>query len=199
MIPSRLFVIAGPNGAGKSTFSHQLVQSQDVIDADIELMKRRKRYPDISSANLLEAMAEHWFPSLIAEALENNKDFAFETNFRNASVMDTVTLFQNKGYQTHLFFIGLPSLYESMERVMLRVQKGGHDVSNDDIAHNYSAGLANLKKYAGNFDRTIIFDNYSCEGKISQPKIVCKLEQGKLIEKATVMPKWAEIVLSAFF
>ncbi len=43
-------------------------------------------------------------------AIEKRKNFAFETNFRSESLMKLVEQFQEAGYVTNLFFIGLSSI-----------------------------------------------------------------------------------------
>ncbi|WP_343568828.1 hypothetical protein [Sphingobacterium sp.] len=65
MSQPNLYVIAGPNGSGKSTFSRSLTLLDKVIDPDVELNLRRLQFPDISSANLLEAMNDNWFPNMV--------------------------------------------------------------------------------------------------------------------------------------
>ena len=47
--------------------------------------------------------------------------------------MKTVELFTTAGFETRLFFMGLDSVEASIDRVKLRVAKGGHDVSGEYI------------------------------------------------------------------
>ncbi|PSK91038.1 zeta toxin family protein [Taibaiella chishuiensis] len=192
MSQPNLYVIAGPNGSGKSTFSRSLTLLDKVIDPDVELNLRRLQFPDISSANLLEAMNDNWFPNMVHEAIEKRKDFAFETNFRSASLMEVVKQFEEAGYLTHLFFIGLPSLQLSIKRVMLRVSKGGHDVDNADIEINYKASLENLEKYGASFDRTWLLHSSEYGKQLTLPYMVCKAEKGQLLKEQIHIPKWAE-------
>lgn len=187
-----LYVIAGPNGSGKSTFSRDLTLLNKVIDPDVELNLRRLQFPDISSANLLEAMNDNWFPNMVMDAIEKRKDFAFETNFRSESLMKVVKQFQEAGYLTNLFFIGLPSVELSVKRVMLRVSQGGHDVDNSDIEINYKASLENLEKHGASFDKTLVLQNSEYGRHLSLPRIICKAEKGQLIEESILIPKWAE-------
>ena len=192
MSQPNLYVIAGPNGSGKSTFSRSLTLLDKVIDSDVELNLRRLQFPDISSANLLEAMNGNWFPNLVKEAIEKRKDFAFETNFRSESLMEVVEQFQEAGYVTNLFFIGLPSIQLSIKRVMLRVSKGGHDVDNADIEINYKESLDNLKKHGASFDKTWLLHSHDYEKQLNVPRMICKVENGQLIEQRVHIPIWAE-------
>ena len=190
-----LFVIAGPNGAGKSTFSKDLVPAAlDVFDGDKELIRLQQKFPDTEPAQLLSYVNETLFPGQKALAVSEKKDFAFETNFASITVMDTVTLFKESAYDVHLIFIGLISIGHAMERVDLRVRRGGHSVSGDDIRTNYDEGLKNLKKFINDFDRVLIYDN-SGKSRLSLPRLQCKLQNGKLIEKSTEISAWASRIL----
>lgn len=192
MSQPNLYVIAGPNGSGKSTFSRSLTLLDKVIDPDVELNLRRLQFPDISSANLLEAMNDNWFPNMVKEAIEKRKDFAFETNFRSESLMEIVEQFQEAGYLTNLFFIGLPSIDLSVKRVMQRVSEGGHNVDNTDIEINYKASLENLEKHGASFDRTLLLHSFEHGKDLSLPYMVCKAEKGQLIEEQILIPRWAK-------
>jgi len=55
--------------------------------------------------------------------------------------------FKREGYKTHLFFVGMNSIEECIQRVSLRVQLGGHKVSEESIVFNFRQGYANLYIY----------------------------------------------------
>ena len=187
-----LFIIAGPNGAGKSTYSALLTLPElSAFDGDKELLKLQQKYRDIDTAQLLEVVNGNLFIEAKEQALKNQKDFAFETNFASKDVMHTAAFFKEKGYSINLIFIGLSSSDRAIERVASRVKKGGHNVDNEQIRYNYKKGIKNLEIFFDHFDRVMIYDNTS-NRKMSPPKLLYKLEKGQIIEKATTIPAWAE-------
>lgn len=129
-------VIAGPNGAGKSRLCPFYVSIKS-FDGDKLALNLRKEHPD---------WPEHWISGTVAselekqknQALEQKKDFAFETNFSNEMVVNMIEEFKNAGYKVSLCYFGLYSECESVSRVILRSQTGGHDVSDEVIRFNFT-------------------------------------------------------------
>ncbi len=126
MIP-QLDVFAGPNGAGKSTFSGLMLgPGVPVFDGDKEFAKLRKTFNTIDSGTLYDEVNNHIFEDWKQLQLSTKADCAFETNFRSATVMNTVQQFARSGYETNMYFFGLDSIQAAIERVRLRVAEGGH-------------------------------------------------------------------------
>ncbi|MFL5744290.1 MAG: zeta toxin family protein [Niastella sp.] len=125
-----LFIVAEPNGSGKSLFSKKLTTSElEVFDGDKHMAALIKKYPETGSEALWSFINENIFESQKREVLASRVNYAFETNFSSPDPMKTAREFKNVGYDIHLMFMGLNSLEESMQRVVHRVTKGGHNVS----------------------------------------------------------------------
>ena len=105
--------------------------------------------------------------------------------------MNTVQEFKDKGYETELIYIGLPSVDQALGRVRMRVDQGGHSVSQEDIRSNYIEGLENTLKHIEKFDRAVILDN-AVKDKANLPKTLAKYQKGKIIQQAMDLPHWAE-------
>lgn len=151
----------------------------------------QKKYPDIDAAQLMDVVNNDIFPEAKKKAINEQKDFSFETNFASKDTMHTVASFKEKGYSINLIFIGLSSSDRAIERVATRVKKGGHNVENEQIRDNYNKGMKNLELFFEHFDRAMIYDNTS-NRKMSPPKLLYKLEKGKILEKGNDIPVWAE-------
>lgn len=157
-------VIAGPNGAGKSRLCPFNVSIKS-FDGDKLALNLRKEHPD---------WPEHWISGTVASelekqktlALEQRKDFAFETNFSNKMVINMIHDFKDAGYKISLCYFGLLSENESVSRVILRTQTGGHDVSDEVIRFNFNEGLKNAKKHLRLFENLTFIDGNSDFGKI---------------------------------
>lgn len=157
-------VIAGPNGAGKSRLCPFYVSVKS-FDGDKLALNLRKEHPD---------WPEHWIGGTVASELEKQKahalehleDFAFETNFSNEMVINMIHEFKEAGYKISLCYFGLYSEDESVSRVILRSQTGGHNVSDEVIRFNFNEGLKNAKKHLDLFENLTFIDGNSDFGKI---------------------------------
>jgi len=157
-------VIAGPNGAGKSRLCPFYVSVKS-FDGDKLALNLRKEHPD---------WPEHWIGGTVASELEKQKahalehleDFAFETNFSNEMVINMIHEFKEAGYKISLCYFGLYSEDESVSRVILRSQTGGHDVSDEVIRFNFNEGLKNAKKHLDLFENLTFIGGNSDFGKI---------------------------------
>jgi predicted ABC-type ATPase len=185
-----LFVFAGPNGAGKSTLSSSMVPpGTPIFDGDKEFILLKKQFPGLDSGNLYDAVNGHVFSDWKETMQAKNATCAFETNFRTEDIMKSVNEFKLKGYSTRLFFFGLDEIAISFERVRLRVAKGGHDVSADNIKANYEQSLVNLQKHYRAFDQIILMKAAS-KVKGQNISVYLKYANGKLVEQAPDLPQW---------
>jgi predicted ABC-type ATPase len=187
-----LYVIAGPNGAGKSSLSVGLLpEGIRSFDGDLELQQLKNKFPDTDEAQLFSHVTDVLFPAAKEKAIKDGHPFAYETNFATEEVMNTVQAFQEKGYQTELIYIGLPSLDQSIARVKLRVLQGGHRVSLENIRRNYEEGLKNTAKYVDRFDRVIILEN-AMTNEVGLARNLVLYKRGKLIQQSKDLPSWAK-------
>lgn len=177
-------VIAGPNGAGKSRLCPFYVRTKS-FDGDKLALNLRKKHPD---------WPEHWISGTVASELEKMKshalelkeDFAFETNFSNEMVVNMIQEFKDAGYKVSLCYFGLNSENESVSRVILRAQTGGHDVSDEVIRFNFGEGLKNAKKHLHLFENLTFIDGNSDFGKI----VALHIEKNGKHEVTNNPPLW---------
>ena len=187
-----LFVFAGPNGAGKSTLSASMVPpGTPIFDGDKEFMRLKKQFPETDSGNINDAVNGHIFSDWKNDMQSNKQTCAFETNFRTIDVINSVKTFKDKGFATRLIFFGLDDLALSIERVKLRVLKGGHDVSLDNIKANYKQSLSNLQTHYAEFDQVLIMKSASTE-RGQKLSVYLKIENGIIQEHSKEMPAWAD-------
>ena len=186
-----LYVFAGPNGAGKSSVSSSLMETgTPIFDGDKEFLKLKKTFDQTDSGALYDAVNGHVFTDWKEDQLGALKDCAFETNFRSAEVMDTVSQFKAKGYEVHLLFFGLDSVEASIQRVQLRVAGGGHDVSPENIKANYTEGLKNLYRFSKDFHTTTCYQNLAKPDEAMQIEPLMIIENGVITEQVKDQPDW---------
>ena len=177
-------VIAGPNGAGKSRLCHFYIRSTS-FDGDKLALQLCKEHPD---------WPEHWVSGTVAselekqknEALTLKKDFAFETNFSSAMVLNMIQEFREANFKVSLYYFGLYSEDESVSRVIHRVQTGGHNVTDEVIRFNFNEGLKNAKQHLHLFENLTFIDGSSDFGKI----VALHIAKSHVHEVAENPPLW---------
>ncbi|MFN0081622.1 MAG: zeta toxin family protein [Ferruginibacter sp.] len=95
----------------------------------------------------------------INDFIENKQSFAFETTLSGNNYFDIITSAKEIGFTVTLFFVYLESFELAIERVALRVLKGGHNIPDDVIERRYFKGLKNINKYIAIADDWYILDN----------------------------------------
>jgi predicted ABC-type ATPase len=157
-------VIAGPNGAGKSRLCPFYVSAKS-FDGDklrLDLCREHPDWPD----RWVDGTVVSQLEKQKTEALEQKKNFAFETNFSNDMVLRMIEEFRAAGFKISLCYFGLNSEEESVGRVIHRVQTGGHDVADDTIRFNFHEGQKNVRQHLRLFDNLTFIDGNSNYGHI---------------------------------
>ncbi|MDP6523398.1 MAG: zeta toxin family protein [Kiritimatiellia bacterium] len=153
------YVIGGPNGAGKTTFAMRylprIVSCRTFVNAD--MIAQGLSPLDTRS---VEAEAGRIFLRRIDELVEGRVDFAFESTLSGRAYARLFRRLREAGFEIVLFYLWIPGVQFSAERVASRVENGGHDIPPDAIARRYIKSLRNLfSLYMPLADRTLIFDN----------------------------------------
>jgi predicted ABC-type ATPase len=153
-----LYILAGPNGAGKTTASRYLLpevfHTDIFINADIIAAQMNPDNPEAASIAAGRQMLLE-----IEENLSAKETFAIETTLSNKGYLQMVKRAQLIGYEVVLTFFYLPSVEVAMNRVALRVKKGGHNIPQEVIERRYKMGLIMLPEYCKIVNRWRIFNN----------------------------------------
>lgn len=155
----RCYIIAGPNGAGKTTFAKTFLPAEaeclNFINADLIAEGLSPFKPEsvaFKAGKLLLAS--------IDELVSKKESFAFETTLSGLTYIHRIKEWQAVGYEVILYFLKLPDIQMSIERVRLRVAEGGHNVPEDVIKRRYQKGWQNLNAhYKKIVDVWVVFDN----------------------------------------
>ncbi|MBQ9203251.1 MAG: hypothetical protein IJ155_03300 [Prevotella sp.] len=177
-------VIAGPNGAGKSRLCPFYISTPS-FDGDKLMLALRRQHP---------GWPDRWISGTVASELEKQKaqalstksDFAFETNFSSDMVVGMVQEFMQAGYKTSLCYFGLATEDDSVSRVMLRVQTGGHDVADDVIRFNFKTGLQKVRHHLHLFENITFVDGNSDYGHI----VALHITKGNIHKVEDTPPLW---------
>eukprot|EP00752_Nemacystus_decipiens_P013674 g12127.t1 len=131
-------IIAGANGAGKTTFAREFVPVR-FPDAQFINADEISRESEVL-ANPVAAGREMF--KRLKEAIEKQEDFAIETTLASRSYALQIPEWQEAGYRVTLHFIEVPDADFAVQRVALRVKRGGHDIPEPDIRRRYERGLS---------------------------------------------------------
>ena len=193
MAARQLYVFAGPNGAGKSTFAASMIpENTPIFDGDKKFAELKAFFYDLDESYIWLSITDTHFPEWKEKMIKGEKDAAFETNFRDPEVINSVKQFMKAGFESRLIFMGLDSVEASIERVELRVAKGGHNVSVEYININFEKSLANLFEFYAAFTSVHLYQNFQPPGKNMDMVPLMNIINGKITEEAIQLPDWAQ-------
>jgi predicted ABC-type ATPase len=168
-----LVIVAGPNGAGKSTYAHGIMQDRvPVIDPD------RPASPPSSAVTIGRGVLEE-----VRARFDRRMSFAIETTLSGKLPRKWIAVARSLEYNVTLYYIALSSPQVAIDRVRRRVERGGHDVPEQDIRRRFVRSLIELRIVAPLVDRLVILDNSGYPGY----KFVLNRDRGQT-RKSTKLP-----------
>lgn len=169
-------IVAGPNGSGKSSVYENadmeaFGRSIWIINPDLLTARLRDaEMLDQHSANFAAVTRiEAWLDASIAV----HKSVGVETVLSTSKYRRLVEKAKQHGFAVWLIYVLLDSAERNIERIALRVKKGGHAVPDDKVRDRYVRSLNQMPWFLEQADRGWIYDNSS-----AQPKLVGTKQDG---------------------
>lgn len=162
-------IIAGPNGSGKTSV---------YLDSDVEAAGRSVWIinPDLLAARIRAVECKDLLAANIAAverievwleaSINAHQTVGVETVLSTAKYRRLVTHAKRLGFETQLIYVILDSPRRNVERVRLRVERGGHDVPEAKIIERYARSLGQLPWFLAAADRAWLFDNSATEPRL---------------------------------
>jgi predicted ABC-type ATPase len=159
-----LWMVAGPNGSGKSSLYSEIGaeafdRSVWIINPDL-LAERIRRVEGLAAreANIAAVVrVEAWLEA----SIHAYQTIGVETVLATDKYRRLVSMAKQQHFEFRLTYIILQSADLNVERVRLRVRKGGHDVDEAKIRERWGKSLAQLPWFLDQADWAAIYDNSS--------------------------------------
>ncbi len=153
-----LFIIAGCNGAGKTTAAYNLLpevfDATEFINADEIARGLNPKNVDAVAFASGKIMLQK-----IADCVREKKNFAFETTLSGLTYLKIIEHAKQEGFTVTMFFVYVNNVEIAIDRVALRVSKGGHNIPTETIKRRFDKGLINVSKYLKIVDNWYLMDN----------------------------------------
>jgi len=194
--PPIFLIVGGPNGSGKSsvykgTSIEEGGRTVWIINPDL-LTLRIREVEGLSQddANLAAVQRiETWLDA----SIQAHQSVGVETVLSTDKYRRLVEKAKQLGFEFRLIYVALDSVDRNIERVALRVRKGGHDVPRDKIVKRYTGSLAQMPWFVAEADQASIFDNSG-----ASPKRIAEKSDGILTVESDALPAVLEALKERF-
>ena len=165
----RLWIVAGPNGSGKSTaYGRSDVAEFDgsvwIINPDLLTARlQAAEQMDLPTANLAAVKRiEIWLNA----SIDVHQTIGVETVLSTPKYRRLVSRAKERGFEVRLIYVYLHSLDLQLERIRLRVAKGGHSVPADKVADRRHRSFQEFGWFFWEADQAWVYDNSGAEPKL---------------------------------
>jgi predicted ABC-type ATPase len=179
-----LTVIAGPNGSGKSTLTSSIWFEGNANLIDPDAIARRLD-ADRPARSAIPAAREAILKC--KRLLADQESFVLETTLAGHGALGIVRKAKNAGYQTLLVYVALGDPELHIERVRLRVARGGHDIPDADIRRRYWRSLMRSPEALRLAEEAVVLDNSGLH-----PVRLLLLRNGIIVWRADSLPEWVK-------
>jgi predicted ABC-type ATPase len=174
-----LWMVAGPNGSGKSslygnTDIEAFDQSVWIINPDLltQRIQNVEKLP-LDEANVQAVVRiEAWLEA----SIRAHQTVGVETVLSTDKYRRLVLQAKQRQFEFRLIFVMLAAPDLNVQRVRLRVSKGGHDVPEAKIRARWTKSLGQLPWYLDQADQAAIFDNSG-----ATPQLVGRKQRGVIM------------------
>ncbi len=154
-IPLAVFLL-GTNGSGKSSLRNYLNLSDIQTNIDPDVLNRiyKAKFP---RSYQIEAGKQAL--KMYDDALSSGMNICLESTLAGRGTMQRIVAAKTQGYHTIAYYIGLNSIELNLERIAMRVARGGHDIAEALVRKRYFESADNLLKVMPSIDVLHVVDN----------------------------------------
>lgn len=197
-------MLAGTNGAGKSSIGGATLRlhGTDYFNPDEAAAKIRRQQPQLSQTQANSA-AWHTGKRLLERAIAHRLSFAFETTLGGNSIVKLLEDAAELGFDIWVWYVGLGSADDHIERVRARVHRGGHDIPEQDIRRRYDRSRINLVRLIPRITQLRVYDNTATAdphtGVAPLPRLLLHMRNSAILgpQDLSRTPLWARAIVAA--
>lgn len=151
-------IFAGVNGAGKTTLYFNAIENMinlgyriNIDEITQSIGDWRDRITQIRASRIAVKMRKMY--------IQNKDSFNLETTLCGNAILNLFKELKEKDYKIVLYYIALDSVETAKERVLIRVNKGGHGIEPALIQKRFYESQNNLLKVLPLCDEVYFYDN----------------------------------------
>ena len=171
-------IIGGVNGVGKSSFTGVLKERCEDLGQIIDVDKITAELGTGALAGGKAALTR------IEACIKKKVSFTQETTLSGYRTEATAKKVKDLGYAVRLFYIGLDSIDESLNRIQNRVKRGGHNIPTEDVQRRFQGRWEAVAKVLPYCDVAEFYDNDNGFIKVAEYR------NGELREVGKHSPQW---------
>lgn len=165
-----LWLIAGPNGSGKSSLygsgANILYADSNIADfsrsfwiINPDLLTSRIHSFEKVSLRKANKEAVNRIEAWLEASIQAHQSIGVETVLSTDKYRRLVRLAKKRGFEIRLIYVILADPELNIQRVRLRVRKGGHSVPEEKIRSRWARSLKQLPWFLNQSDWALLFDN----------------------------------------
>ena len=172
-------IIAGVDGTGRSSLTGvlrtEMTDLGRVIDVDQLIAEQ---------GSVMKGGKEA--VRLIEDCLAKDICFTQETTLSGHKTAQTAKQALEKGYHIRLYYIGLNTVEECLQRIQNRVKKGGHDIREADVRRRFANRFEDLMAILPYCHEATFYDNGNGFAAVA------RYRNGDLMQIGAFRPVWLE-------
>lgn len=170
-------IIGGVNGTGKSSLTGVLRTELNNLGKIIDVDKLNALYGNILEGGKAAV-------KLIDECMNKGICFTQETTLSGRKTALTAKAALNQGYFVRLYYVGLNTAEDSLNRIKNRVANGGHDIPPNDVIRRFNSRFKDIAAVLPYCNEATFYDNRN--GFVA----VAEYRNGELLPIGSNPPKW---------
>lgn len=152
-----LYIIAGANGSGKSTLAYQLLPVKNLEFLNADDIAKQINPNNIDKVKI--TAGKEYFKKLDT-FFNSEKSFIIETTLSGHTLEKTIHKAKKLNYKITLIYVYIENPQICIERIKVRVLKGGHFIPDEDVIRRYKRSKENFYKvYKDIVDEWAIYYN----------------------------------------
>jgi predicted ABC-type ATPase len=136
-------IVSGPNGSGKSTFAEEYKKEYNYGFINADEIEKVLENPGTTKSHI---QAGRIFFDKLKMQISNHKNFILESTLSGNYLVKFLKELKKENYYITIVYIVLESPEFCIERIRVRVKKGGHFVNPLDVKRRFYRSKNNLWK-----------------------------------------------------